>query len=91
MPYRPIQTRSTPDRFLRTKAPETPARGIIDHRQQAALWATSLKPGMKAAIELHELAEISRAHGSVVVTRYFCPTSKVPQKAAPIVGCGGNT
>ena len=47
-----------PDRFLRAKAPETAARRIVDHRQQATLRAAPLKPGMKTAIELHQLAEV---------------------------------
>ena len=62
MPYRSIHARNTPAAAqivsCAPKRPETPPGRIVDHRQQATLRAAPLKPRMKTAIELHQLAEV---------------------------------
>ena len=65
-----------PARFLRAKGPQTPAGRVIDHRQQTTRRAAAFKPGMKTAIELHQLAEV----GHPLATT---PMRTAPPRAAP--------
>jgi hypothetical protein len=50
-----------PDRFLRAEPTQAPAGRIVHQRQQTAVGAAILHPGMKTAIQLHQLAEMRHA------------------------------
>ena len=54
----PAAPRRPPRSFPARRSPQTSARRIVDHRQQATLRTALLKPRMKTAIELDQLAKV---------------------------------
>jgi hypothetical protein len=72
-----------PNGLLRADSSQAPAGRVVHQRQQTALRTAIFKPGMNAAIELHQLAEVRHAGATTSMRTALARPAPQPGRQHP--------